>query len=209
MTDIEERKRPAEGLSNDEPKLKQQNTTTTTLSSTESTTVTQKPQVKGVAAIKPEFIISSKFQTLYNDDDAESAKQKEQHEQQKGKNNDKGKGKGKGKKKNHKGQNKNRDLRQEGEEIRLCISLIDPNDDSRICKFGADSCRFTHNIEEYLSNKPQDISGMCPVFQELGYCPTGLKCRWLSSHYNKETKNLIYDESKFKNGIKIPHNGEI
>ncbi|OWB58051.1 hypothetical protein B5S28_g4043 [[Candida] boidinii] len=209
MTDIEERKRPAEGLSNDEPKLKQQNTTTTTLSSTESTTVTQKPQVKGVAAIKPEFIISSKFQTLYNDDDAESAKQKEQHEQQKGKNNDKGKGKGKGKKKNHKGQNKNRDLRQEGEEIRLCISLIDPNDDSRICKFGADSCRFTHNIEEYLSNKPQDISGMCPVFQELGYCPTGLKCRWLSSHYNKETKNLIYDESKFKNGIKIPHNGEV
>ena len=91
-------------------------------------------------------------------------------------------------KKKQKGQNHKRDLKQKKDIIKLCPSLIDPEDD-RICQVGADKCRFHHDIASYLESKPQDIDGICPVFEALGYCPTGIKCRWLKSHYNPKPPN--------------------
>lgn len=145
---------------------------------------------KGIAPIKPEFIVENPTvpveENYINDDEAEGGDREEEP---------KGKGKGKGKKK--RGQNKNRDLKQQHEEVRLCSSLLDP-DTVKECRFGAEHCRSTHNVEEYLDSKLPDIEGVCPVYQAIGYCMAGLKCRWLSSHYNKETKKLIRDLEKFE-----------
>ncbi|CAK7896659.1 tRNA-dihydrouridine(47) synthase [NAD(P)(+)] [[Candida] anglica] len=137
---------------------------------------------KGIAPIKPEFIVENApvNDDVYNDDEAEGGDRQEAAPA----------ANGKGRKK--RGQNKNRDLRQQHEEVRLCSTLVDP-ESGRECKFGPDNCRSTHNVEEYLENKAEDIDGVCPVFSAIGYCPSGLKCRWLGSHYNKETKKLIKD----------------
>ncbi|GME90444.1 unnamed protein product [Ambrosiozyma monospora] len=100
----------------------------------------------------------------------------------------------KGRKK-ERGQNKARDLRQAHETIKLCGSLIDPeNTNAGPCTYGAENCKFSHDMESYLALKPADIPGNCPVWEALGYCPAGLKCRWLGSHFDPETKTLKYKE---------------
>ncbi|KAI5951367.1 DUS3 [Candida jiufengensis] len=174
-------KRPLEEAQNlAETELKKQNTALYT---------------KGVASIKPQYIVPASSITEniveYDDDEAEAGDRNQ--EQQNG--NRRG---GKNNKK-QRGQNKNRDIRQRKETIRLCSSLIDPNDETRPCLAGEDrQCKFSHNLEEYLESKLPDIEGTCPVFEALGYCPVGMKCRWLHSHYNKETKELIKDLEKLK-----------
>ena len=141
---------------------------------------------KGVAPIKPEYLVtqtdneSASVIDDYNDDEAEGGDRQEEAPA----------ASGKGRKR--KGQNKNRDLRQQHEDVRLCSSLVDP-DSGRVCQFGPAGCRNCHDIDEYFSHKQEDIEGTCPVFAAIGYCPLGLKCRWLGSHYNKETKKLVKD----------------
>ncbi|ABN66252.1 dihydrouridine synthase of tRNA [Scheffersomyces stipitis CBS 6054] len=137
---------------------------------------------RGMAAIKPEFIVQKdRIVDSFDDDEAEGGERGVEE----------GKS-GKGGKKKRRGQNKNRDLKQKREEIRLCTSLLDP-DNIKTCAYGPEQCRSTHNVEEYLASKPVDIEGICPVFRAIGYCPAGLKCRWLQSHYDKETRKLIKD----------------
>ncbi|PIS54018.1 hypothetical protein CJI97_003716 [Candidozyma auris] len=137
---------------------------------------------KGYAPIKPEFIIDGvKVEETYDDEAAEGGDRGAQPESSK-------------RSKKNRGQNKKRDLKQQKEEVRLCSSILDPSDPKE-CKFGADKCKNTHDVDFYLSTKPADIEGTCPVFLALGYCPTGLKCRWLGSHYDKETKTLIKAET--------------
>ncbi|CDK24701.1 unnamed protein product [Kuraishia capsulata CBS 1993] len=140
---------------------------------------------KGVAPIKAEYLIKTPVPTTltYNDDEAESnGRSTEDGESNKGK--------GKGKNKKGRGQNKNRELKQDHEEVRLCPALADP-DHPKECRFGPEKCRFVHDVGTYLSSKPVDISGICPAFEAIGYCPAGLKCRWLSSHYDKDANRLI------------------
>lgn len=141
---------------------------------------------KGVAFVKPEYIVSPSLETQYNDDAAESSKLIPDSSETKSK-------------KRRGGQNKNRDLKQVHEEIRLCSSLVDP-ELGKTCKFGAEKCRNEHDIDKYLSSKPADIEGMCPVFKAVGYCPAGLKCRWLNSHYQdgKLVKTIEFDGNLYE-----------
>lgn len=140
---------------------------------------------KGIAPIKPEFIVHSAMKLkVYDDDEAEGGDREDNDGPKKGKN------------KKQRGQNKNRDNKQ-GPILRLCSTVLDP-DNIKVCNFGAEQCRNTHDVELYLKSKPEDIDGICPVYDALGYCPTGLKCRWLSSHYNKDTKKLLKDMEKFE-----------
>ncbi|KAL6452444.1 DUS3 tRNA-dihydrouridine(47) synthase [NAD(P)(+)] [Candida maltosa Xu316] len=152
------------------------------------------PFVKGVAAIKPEFLIATDGLNIveYNDDEAEGGDRESE-----GNGNGNGKGKGKGKRRQKGGQNHKRDLKQKRDTIKLCPSLVDPSD-SKTCQTGESNCRFHHDIPSYLESKPEDIEGVCPVYEALGYCPIGIKCRWLKSHYNKETATLIKDLEKME-----------
>ncbi|KAG5417232.1 DUS3 [Candida metapsilosis] len=154
------------------------------------------PYVKGIAAIKPEFIVSKPSQAAstveYDDDEAEGGDRTSENAED-GQSNKKGKKK--------RGQNHGRDLKQKKDTIRLCPSVIYP-DESKPCFLGEDKCRFSHDMEAYLASKPEDIDGICPVFEALGYCPSGMKCRWLNSHYDKETNKLIKDLAKMDLGAK-------
>lgn len=148
-------------------------------------------QEKGVAQIKPEFIVDRKTTESIDDDSAEQnsrdINEDQQQQNKNGKNN-----------KKKKGQNKNRNLVQMKESIKLCPSIIDVE---KPCIKGVE-CRFSHNLEEYLAQKPIDIEGSCPVWDALGYCPLSIKCRWLHSHFNKEAKTVTFKEGVVKDDQK-------
>lgn len=135
---------------------------------------------KGYAPIKPEYVVESTVQE-YNDEAAETG--------------DRFKDDRSNRSKKNKGQNKKRDLKQRKEETRLCSAILNPAD-TKHCHFG-DNCTNTHDIDFYLSQKPADISGTCPVYNAIGFCPAGLKCRWLGSHYVSTTKEVVKDETKY------------
>uniref|UniRef100_K3Y5U0 tRNA-dihydrouridine(47) synthase [NAD(P)(+)]-like n=1 Tax=Setaria italica TaxID=4555 RepID=K3Y5U0_SETIT len=97
----------------------------------------------------------------------------------------------------------------------LCIGVgKSGNVDS--CKYGT-SCRFSHDINAYLAQKPGDLEGTCP-FTTLGQlCPYGLTCRFLGTHKdnlapqnhsdgNHERNPLSKDIQKllWKNNYKFP-----
>jgi tRNA-dihydrouridine synthase 3 len=52
------------------------------------------------------------------------------------------------------------------------------------CAFG-DSCKFSHDVAEYMKRKPKDLGVRCPVFDALGYCNDGLSCRFAMAHVEK------------------------
>lgn len=143
---------------------------------------------KGVAPIRKEFLVDDQpVQEDIDDDELEKGdRYSEAPKQKKGK--------------RTRGQNKDRDLKQQHEEVKLCASLIFPNSNKE-CRFGPEGCRFTHNVDEYLSQKPKDIEGVCPVYDAIGYCPAGLKCRWLGSHFKDHT--LMEDPDKIKSAKEV------
>ncbi|CCH46122.1 tRNA-dihydrouridine synthase [Wickerhamomyces ciferrii] len=179
----EEVKRPASPVANgSEPDQKR--------TKTEEPKV-EDPRSKGIAHIKKEFIVDSRQIAAIDDDSAEASTDRNTGGENGGEN-------GKGKKgKRTRGQNKNREIKQNQEEVRLCQSLVDPDLD-KVCKFGAENCRNSHDIDSYLQSKGPDIQGVCPVFNAIGYCPAGFKCRFLHSHYDEENKILIKDLVKFE-----------
>lgn len=143
---------------------------------------------KGVAAIKPEYIISvSDADAVIDDDAAEASTAAEQEEAEKNNGNKTGKNKGKNK---NRGQNKARKLIQVKEEMKICPSILDPESGKKCLK--GSECNWCHDISVYLAQKDACIDGVCPVWKELGYCPMGIKCRWLKSHFNYDTNTLTY-----------------
>jgi len=151
---------------------------------------------RGIAHVKKEYIVDSRPLPMVDDDSAEASGDRNDAAGDKG-----GKGK-RGKK--QRGQNKNREIKQNQEQIQLCQSLVDP-ELGRTCKFGPETCRFTHDLDIYLNAKESDIEGVCPVFNSLGYCPAGFKCRFLHSHLDKESKTLIKDTSKYEEQKNLNH----
>lgn len=133
-------------------------------------------ELKGFAPIKPEFIVEAKVVETYDDEAAEGGDREQQDDRS-------------NRNKKNRGQNKKRDLKQQKEVIKLCTSFLDPSDPKECQWVG--KCKNVHNVEEYIQSKPADIEGVCPVYKAIGYCPAGLKCRWLGSHYIEEKKELL------------------
>lgn len=148
-------------------------------------------QEKGIAYIKPEYIISQINTETIDDDSVEQNSREITNDGEEGK----GKNKGKNKKR---GQNKARNLVQLKETIKLCPSVLDV---SKPCIKG-ESCNYSHDLDAYLDQKVPDLEGVCPVWQALGYCPLSVKCRWLNSHFDKATKTLVTKPDCDKNDQK-------
>ncbi|DBA04997.1 TPA: hypothetical protein N0F65_006999 [Lagenidium giganteum] len=49
------------------------------------------------------------------------------------------------------------------------------------CQFG-DTCKFSHDVNDYMKRKEKDLGDECPVFAALGYCRYGVACRFARSH---------------------------
>lgn len=71
-------------------------------------------------------------------------------------------------------------------EDKLCPALSRGEE----CKYG-ENCTFTHNVIGFLSRKPKDVGPKCVVFEQFGYCPSGLSCMFGDSHIDRSTGTLI------------------
>ncbi|PIM99835.1 tRNA-dihydrouridine synthase [Handroanthus impetiginosus] len=45
-----------------------------------------------------------------------------------------------------------------------------------------EKCRFSHDLEAFKAQKPDDLEGMCPFLSSAGPCPYGLACRFAGTH---------------------------
>ncbi|KAL2006532.1 hypothetical protein VTN00DRAFT_9200 [Thermoascus crustaceus] len=157
---------------------------------------------RGTAPIKPEFLVvapGSKQPVVHaHDDDAAEAFS---HEEREG---DKKKGK---KREKHSGQNTGRRFGRMQDEKALCPTrMFHPEFSPAECSFG-DNCRYEHDLRKYLKEyKREDLktfNGVCPVWDARGKCPSGWKCRFVSSHMTeRETEDgrrelvLVEDEER-------------
>ena len=72
--------------------------------------------------------------------------------------------------KRNRGQNKNRPHTLSFDKIRLCPFY-------QTCK--RESCKFTHDVQEYMQNgKEEDIGTVCVKFDLYGKCDKGVLCRY-------------------------------
>lgn len=145
------------------------------------------PRQKGIAPIKAEYLLpratAVAAQSIQYNDEDEGGGLAER---------DTGAGTSKKVKKGKKnrGQNKARKLVQPRDAIKLCEHAMAPGTE---CPYG-ESCKFEHDRSKYVAAKPEDLPGECPVFEAMGYCPVGIKCRWLHSHYNQADSSSVINE---------------
>lgn len=97
-----------------------------------------------------------------------------------------------------KGQNKQRPREAKvpkGE--KLCLKVLAEGG----CPYG-DKCCFSHDIESFASKRPLDIGANCYIYDTFGYCPYSFQCRYASSHFTTDNKNLtnheLWDKAKEK-----------
>uniref|UniRef100_A0A8C5WR19 tRNA-dihydrouridine(47) synthase [NAD(P)(+)] n=1 Tax=Laticauda laticaudata TaxID=8630 RepID=A0A8C5WR19_LATLA len=88
------------------------------------------------------------------------------------------------------GQNKNRHCMKPThyEKQRLCPSVVQERLEK--CFYGS-SCRFLHDLKEYMAAKPPDLGGRCLLFETFGRCTYGATCRFAGAHLGEGYKNLV------------------
>ncbi|KAK8957694.1 tRNA-dihydrouridine(47) synthase [NAD(P)(+)]-like [Platanthera zijinensis] len=79
----------------------------------------------------------------------------------------------------------NRQLKRERKQeqkstVRIC-SEVAKSGKANECRF-ADSCRYNHDIDAFLAQKPADLEGVCPFVSLEELCPYGITCRFLNTH---------------------------
>ncbi|KAJ5288166.1 tRNA-dihydrouridine(47) synthase [Penicillium angulare] len=164
---------------------------------------------KGTAPVKAEYLIKNESKPIVTpptepgidlDDAAEAAG----HDDRDGKKQNK-----KDKKKNKKktGQNTNRSFGSSKDEKNLCPSrTFTPEFSPNECKFEG-KCRHEHDLRLYLSEHKREnlttMNGLCPVYEAMGRCTAGWKCRFVDSHSTeRETEDgrkeliLLEDEER-------------
>ncbi|KAI8334759.1 hypothetical protein BC941DRAFT_495544 [Chlamydoabsidia padenii] len=105
--------------------------------------------------------------------------------------------KGDKKTRNERGANKGpRGKKRIEEGIKICSStaLGEP------CGFG-ENCRFSHELEQYLKEKPADLGDRCVQFELFGKCQRGYKCRYLNAHLDENKKLVVNEELVKKNPV--------
>ncbi|XP_021285556.1 tRNA-dihydrouridine(47) synthase [NAD(P)(+)]-like [Herrania umbratica] len=74
-----------------------------------------------------------------------------------------------------------RERRQEQKSaLNLCPEIAKTGD-VNACPY-KDKCRFSHDIQAFLAEKPADLEGECPFVRADAPCPYGLACRFAGTH---------------------------
>ncbi|KAI9730152.1 MAG: tRNA-dihydrouridine synthase 3 [Claussenomyces sp. TS43310] len=142
----------------------------------------RRDKVKGIALVKPEFLIHSAGRTSMTTanpveyDDAAEARPRD----------DRDNNNGSKRNKKAKGQNTARQFGSSKDAIMLCNSrAYYPEFSPKECRFG-DRCNMGHDLRKYLKEgKREDLTtlgGKCPVWEANGGCHAGWKCRFVGSH---------------------------
>ncbi|TVY29994.1 tRNA-dihydrouridine(47) synthase [NAD(P)(+)] [Lachnellula hyalina] len=137
----------------------------------EAPKVDARDKVKGIALVKPEYLIDTYKRTTDDsgprDDDAAEGRGTDSRDSR-----DNGGGRDGKKKKKEKGQNKKREFGSWFDKIRLCNTLATSSEFSpKPCKFG-EKCNCSHDLREYLKDgKREDLATF-----------GGWKCRFVASH---------------------------
>ncbi|KAL9027455.1 MAG: hypothetical protein Q9196_004022 [Gyalolechia fulgens] len=172
-----------------------------------SDSVTKSERRKGVAPIKPEFLVyppgadRDRSAAIHDDDAAEgAAHQPSQRDSS---------GRGKRKEKSR-GQNLGRSFGSSRDEVGLCASrMAKPECSPDECPYG-DKCRFEHDLRKYLRDwKRADLTtfgGICPIWQTRGRCSVGWKCRFVGSHMEERVtddgkKELVLTVKPDRDGL--------
>ncbi|OQV12835.1 tRNA-dihydrouridine(47) synthase [NAD(P)(+)]-like [Hypsibius exemplaris] len=87
-----------------------------------------------------------------------------------------------------KGRNKNRSKQNYREAVKVCSYISREAD----CPYGA-KCRYSHDLKAYMQTKLPDIGDECIIYQRKGFCPYGLTCRFGASHLNADGTNKKAD----------------
>ncbi|KAJ5774708.1 hypothetical protein N7457_009604 [Penicillium paradoxum] len=164
---------------------------------------------RGIASIKPEYRIEIAPKPRPADetspDDAAEAAPRDGRD-----GGDSGK-KDRGKKKKNKGQNTNRSYGSSRDAKGLCSTRMFANEFAAgECTFG-EKCRFEHDLRVYLKDHKRadltTLNSMCPIYEALGKCSSGWKCRMVGSHSTeRETEDgkkeliLLEDPERMEKG---------
>jgi tRNA-dihydrouridine synthase 3 len=89
-----------------------------------------------------------------------------------------------------KGQNKKRPKRKVFDTIRLCSNAALGIQCTR------ENCKYSHDIDEYLNCKEPDLGTDCVLFNLMGKCSFGVKCRFAVAHLEGKVNKV--DEERFK-----------
>ncbi|XP_078441783.1 FMN-linked oxidoreductases superfamily protein [Wolffia australiana] len=74
-----------------------------------------------------------------------------------------------------------RERNQERNSAKSLCSAVAKSGDPGACRFG-ENCRFSHDLEGFLQQKPEDLPGICPFMACGRPCPYGVACRLHRSH---------------------------
>ncbi|KAF2808151.1 putative tRNA-dihydrouridine(47) synthase [NAD(P)(+)] [Mytilinidion resinicola] len=183
---------------------------------------------KGVAQIKPEFLIhpaggrtEESASGVERDDAAEASGSRYQADNRSDNrsnnrsNRSDNRQNGRDKKNKQKGQNSNRHFGSSRDKFPLCNSRVTkPEFSPDECQFG-DKCKLEHNLRKYLKEgKREDLTvlgGLCPTWDSTGVCPVGWKCRFVASHSEeRDTEDgrkelvLIEDAERIAKAKELP-----
>ncbi|XP_022747839.1 tRNA-dihydrouridine(47) synthase [NAD(P)(+)]-like isoform X2 [Durio zibethinus] len=95
-----------------------------------------------------------------------------------------------------------RERRQEQKSaLNLCPEIAKTGD-VNTCPY-KDKCRFSHDIQAFMAQKPADLEGECPFITADAPCPYGLACRFAGTHKDgasAATANVLKKSSEV-NGL--------
>lgn len=97
-----------------------------------------------------------------------------------------------------KGRNKKRPINKNpAYKDRICYAFL-----RNECTHG-DKCRWSHEVDKYKENKPEDIPGKCYNFSTFGYCSYGMMCRFAGNHTDAEKNNITDEALKAATACKV------
>ncbi|CAA0807685.1 tRNA-dihydrouridine(47) synthase [Striga hermonthica] len=84
------------------------------------------------------------------------------------------------KEKKSKRQLKRERLQEQKSALHICPTVAKSGDVSS-CQYN-EKCRYSHDLEAFKAQKPDDLEGICPFASIEGPCPYGLACRFAGTH---------------------------
>ncbi|KAG0473115.1 hypothetical protein HPP92_014972 [Vanilla planifolia] len=72
--------------------------------------------------------------------------------------------------------------------VHICPAVA-KNGKADACRFGV-ACRYNHDIDAFVAQKPADLEGICPFIAFEDPCPYGITCRFFNTHGRRTSVNL-------------------